>query len=307
MQAIIMENRKPILDALNAILAAGRLSINQHTKEVDNIGDVLNKFHQELTDIVVLLGNQKYQLALKRGVGGGILDNRAGDSGIVTGSTAHLATDNPFKFVYKNPLGILSYGETKDNKEIPVRRERKIKKTIRKESIYGVPIPSTNFPIVEKLKDIPTAISWFNGDQHNGAGLYICIVPNFYVKVPFPNTTDGTKDYSRIKSIKCKNTIESNCLRYRREIASKHNTTIRECTYAHDGDVYTKIGTNHRCQILTRFGAHETLLSDMETVCEKDIQTMLMYALSDLLLAYIWGKTNKFTEQTVFENIEICT
>jgi hypothetical protein len=61
-------------------------------------------------------------------------------------------------------------------------------------------IPHVKYPmkmnVVSKLKQIPPMFYYVKNEQHNG--VYCCLVPGVYLKVPFPDITDATKDHEEI-------------------------------------------------------------------------------------------------------------
>lgn len=164
-------------------------------------------------------------------------------------------------------------------------------------------------PIINKLSELPSSLYWYKGGSSNPPGLYMCITRGFYTQVPFPNVIDATQNFNRTGSIKCKyNTIED-CLSFRRSLASKYNSDVRECNFAHAGDQYIKLGTTFRCPHKPRFGNHNHLTEDINNVSDSDIKTMLMYSLSDILLSSIWfqrTKTGDEKSNMILSNIDIC-
>jgi hypothetical protein len=166
-------------------------------------------------------------------------------------------------------------------------------------------------PIINKLNEMPSVFYWYNGDDTNPAGIYTCISRGFYVRVPFPNVVDSTKNCNKIGSIRCKNETYEECYNIRKELSIRYGSDIRECTFAHTGDKYIKIGTTFRCPHMPRFGNHGYLENDIKTVTDSDIKTILMYSLSDILLTSLWFQRQKKdnsneSSNITFNNIEIC-
>ncbi len=172
-------------------------------------------------------------------------------------------------------------------------------------SIYGANL-GFNFkvPIVDRINDMPSALYWYRGDAKHAPGVYICLSRGFYVQVPFPNVADSTKDFNRTGSIKCKYNTIGECHKIRSDLARKYKSDVRPCNFAHTGDRYVKIGTSFRCASNPRFGNHTHLSSDMDTVTSEDINTILMYSLSDILLSSIWAQRHKRND--IRTNIDIC-
>lgn len=172
-------------------------------------------------------------------------------------------------------------------------------------TMYGVELGG-NFkvPIVNRITDMPAALYWYKGDARYPPGVYICISRGFYVQVPFPNVVDSTKDFNRIGSVKCKYNTTKECHAIRHTMAQKYKSDVRVCNFAHSGDRYTKIGTSFRCASTPRFGNHNHLKTDTRKIDTADMNNILMYSLSDLLLSSIWAQTH--ARNGILTNIDIC-
>jgi hypothetical protein len=162
-----------------------------------------------------------------------------------------------------------------------------------------------NIPIINRLSEIPQSLYWYKGDKNNDEGIYTCLSDGFCVQIPFPNTVDGTKDFNRICSIKCKYKTIDECLKIRQELSNKFNSDVRICNFAHTGEKYTKIGTSFRCPNIPRFGNHTFLNEDLNTLPDYDMKMMLMYSLSDVLLGSMWFQQQKRKKITL-TNIDTC-
>ena len=160
-------------------------------------------------------------------------------------------------------------------------------------------------PIINRLSEIPATFYWYNGDENNRSGIYVCITDGFYSRVPFPNVIDSTNTNNKVGSIRCKHITTDNCFKVRNELAMRYNSTIRSCNFAHTGDSYIKIGTSFRCPQLPRFGNHQCINNDLDIVQTDDIKIMLMYALSDTLLSLVWFQKNN-KDNIIYNNIEMC-
>lgn len=172
--------------------------------------------------------------------------------------------------------------------------------------LYGKnSLTGCKIPIINKLSEIPSSLYWFNGNKNNPKGVYICISHKFYVRIPFPNIIDGTKDFNRVSSIKCKYENKDECIRIRREISNRPNSYMRKCSFAHTGDKYVRVGTNLRCPGIPHFGSHETFKDDIKNVSESDIKMILLNALSDLFITNIWFQSQK-KQTTILTNIGVC-
>ncbi len=170
----------------------------------------------------------------------------------------------------------------------------------------GVSLPKEiKLSKVSKLSDLPSAFSWYTGDQTHRAGIYMRI-DNLFLRVPLPEVIDSANNFARNKTIKCKYESESACMENRKFLANKYFTETRECLFAHHGDKYTKVGANFRCPINPRFGNHRHLSSDIASIKANDIKPLLMYALSDLALCFIWNDYHHPADRMVFSDVEIC-
>lgn len=160
-------------------------------------------------------------------------------------------------------------------------------------------------PIVSKINDIPPALYWFRGDAENSEGVYIKLSEGFCLQVPFPNVIDSTQNTDRTGSIKCKYKNITDCFEVRNNLSKKYNTNVRECNFAHSGDRYNKMGTNFRSPSIPRFGNHNHLKQDLVDTPVDDIKTVLMYALSDILLSSVWFQQQNLND-VILTDIDIC-
>jgi hypothetical protein len=173
-------------------------------------------------------------------------------------------------------------------------------------NIYGKDIGfNCKIPIINKLNEIPSALYWYAGDKNNPKGVYICISRKFYVQIPFPNVIDGTRDFNRKCSIKCKYESKEECLKLRTDLAKRYNSSIRECNFAHKGEKYVRVGTTFRCPTMPHFGRHSSLKNDLENLPDYDIKMMLLNALSDIFISKLWFQRQK-NDNLILHNIDIC-
>jgi hypothetical protein len=173
-------------------------------------------------------------------------------------------------------------------------------------NIYGKDIGfNCKIPIINKLNEIPSAFYWYAGDKNNPKGIYICISRKFYVQIPFPNIIDGTRDFNRKCSIKCKYESKEECLKLRTELANRYNSSIRECNFAHKGEKYVRVGTTFRCPTMPHFGRHSSLKNDLENLPDYDIKMMLLNALSDIFISKLWFQRQK-NDNLILNNIDTC-
>lgn len=215
----------------------------------------------------------------------------------------HEEPKDNFVFTVKN--GILSY-KTKDF--IPAERKTsklhnsanddhstssianperplKIEKTFISEVDYAM-----NMPVVTQLDQIKPMMCYYKNpdDKRHTSGVYMCIIPGVYVKMPFPQIIDSTKVYNRAKSIRCKYLTKKSCDEKRRDMADRHNSEVRICNYAHHGDKIVKIGHPSRCVKLPRLGNCDTLKNDIVYVEAVHIKNILLYGLNDIFTAAMW-------------------
>jgi hypothetical protein len=172
--------------------------------------------------------------------------------------------------------------------------------------IRGVNIGNLRVPIIHDLKDISPSIYWFSGDKDNKSGLYLALTPNCYIEIPLPQTIDGTKNSNRNSSIRCKYGSLQDCQLNRENLATKYNSEIRQCHFAHKGDKYVKVGTSFRCPSIPDFGNHYGLKADLQNINIYDIRMLLMYATSDLLLSNIWLQQEALNDMVVLNNLDMC-
>lgn len=173
-------------------------------------------------------------------------------------------------------------------------------------NIYGVDTGFTySIPIINKITEIPSAVYWFNGDKEYPPGIYTSPSTGVYIKIPFPNVIDSTKNNYRTGSIKCINDTIEKCNKYRKKTSSGYKPFRNPCNYAHKGDTFVKIGNIFRCCDLPRFGNYLHLSNDLSSIQENNIRTMLMYSLSDLLLGSLWFQKNKRSNM-IIDDIDIC-
>ena len=297
-----------ILAAFNQVLKHGRglLTMSQETsKDADALQDFASKLslmNDKVNEVLTLANNLSSECNEK--------------SFEIRESNGTVETDD-FKFVYRgakslNWCDMEDMEEKRENlvdeinkktKELDEKNALKFKDLT---EIDNVKIHRLRVPVVSRLDMIPSCMHWYNGDKHVPKGLYLSPYPNMYIRVPFMNVIDGTKDFNRIGSVKCKNGSKETCRTHRKHLAEKFNSQFRECTYAHVGDKYRKIGMNYRSPGMPSFGNFRSLLTDTEKISYKDIKIMMMYALSDLLLCSMWCSANKIKNPVVFHDIEVC-
>ena len=179
-------------------------------------------------------------------------------------------------------------------------------KTITLDDVEGVALKNNpiKLPVVENLSDIPAAFYWYKGDKFYKKGIYVSLCKNFYVKVPFPNLLNPSKEFN-LKTIKCKYETLQECQANKKKLSMIYGGEVKECFYVHKKEKFNKVGSQYRCYIET-FGNHEILDHDLKRVSHFDIKHLLMYSLSDNLLAMIWYQNIfKDVNRLVFTNLDV--
>jgi len=160
-------------------------------------------------------------------------------------------------------------------------------------------------PFVNSLKEIPPIFHWWNGDASHKSGIYICLSPNFYLEVPFPDLICKNSDAFKHKSIPCKYKTTQLCYEKQIDFSKIYKTEIRQCNFVHIGEQFIKIGSDFRCPNLPSFGAYDTLTEDLNSVTLPDIKTILMNSSSDLLLIYLWYSQHQNLGEIIFTDLDI--
>ncbi len=168
-----------------------------------------------------------------------------------------------------------------------------------------------NLPVVKNLDDVPQCMYYYKGADDEG--IYICITSEFYVKIPFPDVDSNPIPDSVIR---CEHGDRETCDRKRSEpanvsdferllMAKKGKSPIVKtaCAKVHTGESFHKVGSSHRCYNIPGFGKHSGLEKDLVKIQRSDINTMLMYALSDVFLGALWFQRNH-KERTVMKDID---
>lgn len=154
-------------------------------------------------------------------------------------------------------------------------------------------IPELSYTIklnkVKSLKDIPSMFYYYEGDKKNPPGVY-CSFRDTYMKIPFPEIIDSTKDQSRVRSIRCKYNTKEMC----EQMSQKYNYKNKMCYYAHTGEKITKIGYNSRCSI-ANFGNPSDFERNIKYVGLNDVKSLLLYGLNDVFISALCIDYNKYS------------
>ncbi len=202
-----------------------------------------------------------------------------------------------------------------------MRLDNSISKTKKICNIDGIDLQGNilDLPVVDSLKSLQPAIQWYNGDNFYQKGIYICLCKGFYVKIPFPNipppsslSNRCSKDNefsspspSKEKTLKCKYITRQKCQEHKKKIYQLYDAEYKECTYVHRKEQFNKVSSIFRCPTIETFGRHETIGDDMKKIQNQDIRHLLMYSLSDDLLAILWYQNTHKDTNLVFTNIDI--
>lgn len=183
------------------------------------------------------------------------------------------------------------------NKEMKEIKENTMERILIKEmSVYY------NAPTVTNITDIPPMFHYYKGDQKHQAGLYCCLVENVFIRVPYPEVIDSTKNYSKFRSIRCKYKTKAECDSKRAYMAEKY-PDVRQCNFAHVGEKLVKIGYPSRC-IIPNFGNPETFHTDYKTISRDILKTIMLYGVSDLVSAALTIDNMKWNSScTILDNI----
>jgi hypothetical protein len=146
--------------------------------------------------------------------------------------------------------------------------------------------------------------NWYNGDSKNEAGIYMCISPDFIIKVPFPDLISKNSKNFKHKSMPCKYKTAEICRTKQLESSKYYKTEVRQCNFVHIGESFIKIGSDFRSPNLPSFGAFDTLQDDLVSVGLSDIKTILMNSSSDLLLLKLWQLQHRNLGELIFTNLD---
>ncbi len=152
---------------------------------------------------------------------------------------------------------------------------------------YWVGSAKLKVPVVQLLKEIPPSLYYFSGDEVHPPGIYICIMPNIYVQIPFTRVL--TEEH---RSVPC--SLKSTC--------TDHN-----CSFAHPGAPFFRVGSTLKCPSVPNYGDIDTIDSDVQEVTLTDIRMLLMNALADIGAVYYWFQVNgDAPKECVMKDIDIC-
>ena len=160
-------------------------------------------------------------------------------------------------------------------------------------NIYNVKLDfDFKLPIITEIKDIPPSLYWYNGDKIYSEGIYMSLGEDVFIKVPFPDTIDYLNSTNKKYTIKCKNSTIEECKKFRNSINKNNNNYIHNCNYLHKGEKFLKINNIVRTSN-SHFGKHSCINRDLKNTKYSDIQSIILYSVSDLLLNSLWVQKQK--------------
>jgi len=210
---------------------------------------------------------------------------------------------------YRNCVGTSSIDKYNSKHESLIEEtEAKNKSTSMSEIVGEYSYNCSGFkmllPIIKSLDNMPQNMYYYIGDKKNKKGIYSRISKNVIVKVPMVETVSEGAENSRQMIIKCNRWDKC---------------TFWNCTYAHPGVPYNKIGYIRRCPSCPNFSNFDTLKIDIKIVEYEDIRIDLMYSMSDLFAIRGWCQYQNDLEQNsnvsneknsgkimIWDNLEVC-
>ena len=202
-------------------------------------------------------------------------------------------------FVYQTKKGMLSYiGHDYIQKDkTPVIQKPKVSPRVFIDELkYNIKLST-----VKNLKQLQPMFSYVQADPNYAPGFYACVIPGVYVRVPFPVVVEAGGD--RDHSVRCKYRTKESCNLQRGKMAKYHNSQVRQCSFSHEGEKIIKIGYHTRCPAVPDFGNPATMASDVKSVGTDDIQSVLMYGITDLFSAAVYFDYYKVSK--VFDRVDI--
>lgn len=146
-------------------------------------------------------------------------------------------------------------------------------------------------PKINSLSKIPPAFYFYDGDSMHERGVYICLSPGIVVHIPDVRVVP---EACKHRTAACKDGLE--CRNY-------------ECTFAHPGTPYMKLGIMSRCPGNPTFGDRSSYGSDINSLTENDARMLMLYSLTDLFPIVSWLQKNKdphVGNMEVIRNLHIC-
>jgi len=152
-------------------------------------------------------------------------------------------------------------------------------------------------PVIKSLNDIPQNMYYYYGDKKNKRGIYCRISSDVIIKIPMVETIPENIENSRQMIVKCNR---------------GDKCTFWNCTYAHPGVPYNKIGYIRRCPSCPSFSNYESLKTDIKFINYEDIRICIMYSITDLFAVNVWCQDQNKQhdsdkkEKMIWNNLDIC-
>lgn len=182
---------------------------------------------------------------------------------------------------------------TKQEPKQEPKQESKLSNIYIDELDYTVKLPQ-----VKSLKEITPMFYYYAGDKNHTKGVYCSFLNGIYMRVPFPEIIDSTKNPNRVRSVRCKYGTKEKC----DEQASRYYHYKKVCNYAHTGEKINKIAYNSRCRI-PNFGNPSEFNESIDAVYMNDIKNLLLYGLNDTFLSMMWFYHHHYNE-IVLSNLD---
>jgi len=171
-----------------------------------------------------------------------------------------------------------------------------------KTKTYSIGSIKYDFPIIKSLQDIPIPYYYFEGNKRNKipAGLYMCVGPNTYVQICIPDIISSNTRFYKTDPCKYKNV--ASCMHNKRSYYSG----VRYCNYSHIGEKLIKIGPVPRCRRNPILGSKSTLNKiEMDQTSHKEIKTILMYGISDIMVAFCKSIVETPDNSIIYRNLDV--
>ncbi len=211
-----------------------------------------------------------------------------------TANNSTNATNQPTATTAANQLAAINTKNNTIQSNATLQQNSIIEKTLIPELNCSLKVHS-----VKSLKTIPPMFNYYRGDSKNPAGLYCCVIPHVYIRVPFPEIVDSTKEIKRNHSIRCMYKTKQICEEQKKKISKQRNTLPQICNFAHEGDKIVKIGYPSRCSKMPNYGNPVTFTNDMKEMDIDAIRNIIMYGINDVAVAAVWMDYNKPNQNDV--------
>lgn len=282
----IVSSFNEVFKITNTIISQDEESY-EYLNNLKQVSDNLYNLKSILSNFDKLLGNIKHEF-----------DNRYDE---IKNS---IEIDKSENKIITKPNGNLYYPLSKIN-IIDLMRKKQNKPELKTERIkLNINGNKLTVPKISSFKKIPECLYWVDNPELGKKGLYIRLIGNVFYQIPLPNVLN---ENDKSKTIKCKYETKERCYNNRKTLAQKHGSYIRDCTFAHIGEQYNKISIPSKCNKIPNIGNPITLKNDLTYLLKEDINILLMYGLSDLLVSALWWEKLDIDESIINDNIDTCS